>query len=68
MTFVHLGIFMMHYGFMSCDGFSASFECEDENLLQMCTVTASGDLERDLYDEFMKSISPELRAVVRKIH
>ena len=46
------------------DGFSDSSECEEDNLLQLHTVTASGDEEKAKYDEFIASIDPKLRAVV----
>ena len=49
---------------LATDGLSEGHECETDNLLHLHTVTASGDEEKEKYDEFMKTISPALREVV----
>ena len=46
------------------DGLTRDIECTDDNLLCLHTVTASGDEEKEKLEEFMNSISPELRELV----
>ena len=45
--------------------FSHESECAGDNLMCLYTVTASGDEERQKYEEFIRTISPELRELVR---
>ena len=48
------------------DGLSDRMECDEDNLLQLCTVTASGQEEKEKLQEFLDSIAPDLRNVVEE--
>ena len=48
------------------DGLSRGIECEEENLLQIHSVTASGEEEAKNLQDFRNSIAPELLLIVDK--
>ena len=52
--------------FHGTDGLSSDFECSEENLLQLHSVTASGDEEARKLEEFKKTLSPELLQIAER--